>query len=161
MSDDRRLRRLRSSAARASRRLRYRVGLARLAMWLPLPLGAACAALAAVKVFRLGESVQHSLGYGIGALASAALAYVIHGFLKRPARWAGALALDEHHRLDDRVTNALELLEGPDRQRTEFEQAAVEDGLGVASRLDARRAVPVALPPELGISVLLLGLLGG
>lgn len=159
MASDARLIRIKKSAARAGRRLRYRVLWARLAMGLPLPLGAACVALAAIKILALAPKTQTFLFYGVAALALLTLGFVLHGALKRRPRWAGALALDEHHRLDDRVTTALELVESPPTARSSFENAAIEDGLKVAPWLDPRRAVPVPIPRELGVSVLLVALL--
>lgn len=161
MSQDARAQRIKRSAARAGRRFRYRVGLARLALWLPLPLGAAAAALAAIKVFRSGPDLQNALLWGVFALGVWTAGAVVHGFLQRPPRWAGALALDEHHRLDDRITTTLELLESPEAERSSFAQAAIEDGLSVATQLDVRRAVPLPVPRELGISAALAGLLFG
>lgn len=160
MSDDR-LKRLQRSAARAGRRLRYRVALARLAVWLPLSLGLAAAALAAGKVLRVGPQAERALLFIVAAVALASLGAVLHGLFRRLPRWAGALHLDEFHSLDDRVTTALELSETPDAERSGFERAAIEEGLAVAARLDPRRAVPVRLPRELGVSALLGVLLVG
>src|SRR5688500_2377319 len=118
MSRDTRLVRMQSSVARAGRRLRYRVALGRRATWLPLPPGAAAVGLAALKVLGLGPKAQSAVLWGVGASARAAGGAVLHGLWKRPPRWAGSLALDEYHRLDDRLTSALELLETPASERS-------------------------------------------
>lgn len=152
---------MKRSVRRAGRRLRYRVALRRLATWLPLPLGLAAVALAIIKVSRLSPRVQLFLLEGVGLVALAVAVLVLHGLFKRPPRWAGALALDEYHRLDDRVTTALEFLQTPEPERTGFTRAAIEDGLAVARRLDPRRAVPVPIPRELFVSAALGALLLG
>lgn len=161
MAPDRRAQRIRRSAARAERRLRYRLGIRRLALWLPLPLGVCGAALSAVKVFELGPRLQNSLFLGVLALTGWTIGMVVHGVLKRPPRWAGTLALDRHHHLNDRLTTALEYLESEEGHRSSFAQAAIEEGLGVSTRLEVRRAVPVPVPRELLISAALAGLLLG
>jgi hypothetical protein len=89
------------------------------------------------------------------------LALSVHALLRRPARWAGSLALDEHHGLSDRITTALALLAGPETERTALSEAAIEDGLALVDRLDPRRAVPVPIPRELSVSLLLAGFLFG
>ncbi|HET9931098.1 MAG TPA: hypothetical protein VFQ35_10440 [Polyangiaceae bacterium] len=133
----------------------------RLATWLPLPLGYAAGALALMK-FGAASSVAQRALVGVGVLlAVIAAAITIRALLRRPARWAGSLALDEYHGLSDRITTALSLLERPEAERTALSQAAIEDGLAVVDRLDPRRAVPVPIPRELGVSVLLAALLVG
>ena len=154
-------RRARRAASRAERRLRTRAFLQRLATWLPLPLGYAAGALALMKFGGANPALQRPL-LAVGALlALVAIGIALRALLRRPARWAGSLALDEYHGLSDRVTTALSLLEHPMAERTALSQAAIEDGLAVVDRLDPRRAVPVPVPRELGVSVLLTALLVG
>jgi hypothetical protein len=150
-------RRARRAVSKADRRLRLRAALVRLGLWLPLPLGYAAVALSVLKLAGLGSGVQRALLWVGASLALVALGVILQALLRRPPRFAAALALDQHHGLGDRVTTALSLLEIPADQRGGFETAAIDDGLAVAARLDPRRAVPVPIPRELGLSVLLLG----
>jgi len=154
-------RRARRAVSRADRRLRFRAALLRLGLWLPLPLGYAAVALSVLKLAGLGPGAQRALLWAFAALALVALGVILQALLRRPPRWAAALALDQHHGLGDRVTTALSLLEIPADQRGGFETAAIDDGLSVAARLDPRRAVPVPIPSELGLSALLLAAVVG
>lgn len=155
------LRRARRAASRAERRLRMRAFLRRLATWLPLPIGYAAAALAAMKLGAASPATQRALVVAGVGLAVIVAGIALRTLLRRPARWAGSLALDEHHGLSDRVTTALSLLERPEAERTALSLLAIEDGLSVVERLDPRRAVPVPIPREFGVSVLLAALLAG
>lgn len=161
MSQAEAFRRARRAASRADRRLRTRAFLQRLATWLPLPLGYAAGALALMKFGGASPSAQRALLGAGAAIALVATGIALRALLRRPARWAGSLSLDEYHGLSDRVTTALSLLEQPEAERTALSQAAIEDGLAVVDRLDPRRAVPVPIPRELGVSVLLAALLVG
>ncbi len=152
-------RKARRAAARAARRLRYRAGLARLAVWLPLPLGYATLALVALKLGAWSKSTERGLLFVGAVLVLFAFGVTLRALLRRPPRWSGALALDEHHQTGDRITTALALLEEPAEVRSGFSTLAIEDGLTRASSLDPRRAVPIPLPRELGLSALLLGTL--
>lgn len=158
MSSDPRRRRLRRAAARATRRLRYRAGLLRFSRWAPLPIGLLAAALAAIKVFRLGAEGQLLLLVLTAALALGVLVATLLSLLARSPRWSGSRALDEHHKLDDRLTTSLELGALPAERRSGLVEAAIEDGLSRGDKLAPGRAVPLAVPRELGVSGLLLGL---
>jgi len=138
-----------------------RAFLRRFALWLPLPLGYSAAALALLKVTTASPGAQRAaLGVGL-ALGALTLGMAVHALARRPARWAGSLALDEHHGLSDRITSALALLGRPESERTALSEAAIEDGLALVERLDPRRAVPVPIPREFAVSLLLGGLLLG
>lgn len=154
-------RRARRAVARAERRLRARAFLRRVALWLPVPLGYAALALCALKLTSASPAAQRVVLICGVLLAAATLGSALAALLRRPARWAGSLALDQHHGLSDRITTALSLLERPEAERTALSQAAIEDGLALVDRLDPRRAVPVPIPRELGVSVVLVGLLVG
>ncbi|HYO98467.1 MAG TPA: hypothetical protein VER33_28385 [Polyangiaceae bacterium] len=128
---------------------------------MPLPFGYAACALTLIKIGVLSPFGQQiALFVGIGCALFVAARAVL-ALLRPPPRWAPALALDAHHALGDRVTTTLELASLPSAERTGFVAAAIEDGLAVASRLEPRRAVPVRVPAELGLSGLLVLLLGG
>jgi hypothetical protein len=148
-------RKARRAAARAARRLRYRAALARLALWLPLPLGVGTISLAVLKFAGWGGGAERLL-VGLSAVSAlVALGVPLRALLRRPPRWSGALALDQHHQLGDRLTTALALLDGPEAGRTGLSALAIEDGLARASSLDPRRAVPIPIPRELAVSLLL------
>ncbi|HEY4159878.1 MAG TPA: hypothetical protein VGM29_17325, partial [Polyangiaceae bacterium] len=137
---------LRREARRAARRLLGRALLARVFALLPLLVLYAVLALGAVKIWRLDVARQRPLlwlAYGFCALL---LAYAADLVRRRQSPWRGSLALDEFHRLDDRVTTALAFSELPETERTPLMQAAIEDGVRLAGELSARRAVPFALP---------------
>jgi hypothetical protein len=139
---------LRREARRAARRLLGRALLARVFALLPLLVLYAVLALGAVKIWRLDVARQRPLlwlAYGFCALL---LAYAADLVRRRQSPWRGSLALDEFHRLDDRVTTALAFSELPETERTPLMQAAIEDGVRLAGELNARRAVPFSLPHE-------------
>jgi hypothetical protein len=117
-------------------------------------------ALAAVKVWRLDAARQRPLLWG-GALLVALLAAAVVELVRRKrSPWNGALELDTFHRLDDRVTSALAFSALAEGERTPLMQAAIEDGVRVAAELDARRAVPFAVPREAWLLAALCGALG-
>ncbi|HWA77128.1 MAG TPA: hypothetical protein VG937_32555 [Polyangiaceae bacterium] len=152
-------RRARRAVSRADRRLRARAALGRVASWLPLPLAYGVVALSVLKLAGWGPSARRVLVLVGALLTLTTVGVILRALLRRPPRFAAALALDHHHGLGDRVTTALSLLEVPADQRGGFVTAAIDDGLGVADKLDPRRAVPVPIPRELGVSVLLMGAL--
>lgn len=151
--------RLRRAARRAGRRARAAAVFSRFAWLLPLPLGYSVLALTAVKALRLDATSQR-IWWLLGVIPLLALVLGVGRvmFARRPPR-QGSIALDQFHGFRDRVTSALTFSELPASERTPLMQAAIEDGVALAGRLDPRRAVPIALPRELGVSlVLLLGL---
>jgi len=150
---------LRRAARRAGRRLRAAAVLRRFALLLPVPLAYSVLVLTAVKVLRLDATDQRVwwlLGGGPLLVLLVGVGRVI--FARRPP-WQGSIALDEFHGFHDRVTSALTFEQVPSAERTPLMQAAIEDGAALAGRLDPRRAVPIPLPRELGVTLaLLLGL---
>jgi len=144
----------------AARRAQARMRLARVVGILPiallLGLGASAVVLAVRKAFpeRLPEATAR--GLLIGAGLSLALAVTV-ALLQRLRPFSGALALDRHHALHGRLTNAIELGSKSEGVRTPFEAAAIEDGCKHAKGLSPRAAVPIRLPPRAGI-VALVGL---
>ncbi|MDQ2643035.1 MAG: hypothetical protein M3020_04420 [Myxococcota bacterium] len=159
MSTDKRLAAMRRAANRAGRRLRYRALLDRVRLLLPLPIGFAALALAAIKLARLGADSQTPLIYATAALGVLVLAACAAAWFRSPPRWAGALLLDRHHQLDGRLATALELAE--DKEPSTLAGLAIEDGIARAGKLDPRRAVPVPLPRDLWVSVALAALVFG
>lgn len=126
---------------------------------MPLPLGYAVLVLTAVKAFRLDAASQR-LWWLCGVVP--VLVFLVGVgrvlFARRP-RWQGSIALDQFHGFHDRVTSALTFSQVPAAERTPLMQAAIEDGVALGGRLDPRRAVPIAVPRELGVTLaLVLGL---
>lgn len=153
--------RLERAARSAGRRLRLRRALTAGAGWLPLPLGYVALVLGAVKALPL--STLQARPWLWGALVPAA--FVIFAAARaawsRRAPFEGALALDRHHGLDDRVANALAFSRLPAAQQTPLMQAAIADAAEHAGKLQPGRAARIAIPRELGLSALLvLGLCG-
>ncbi|MEO7036569.1 MAG: hypothetical protein ABI548_21665 [Polyangiaceae bacterium] len=152
---------LRRAAKRAERRASAAAVFSRATLLLPLPLGYAVAALTLVKALRWGGSGQRVLLL-IGLVPLLAFAIGVARVLlgKRPA-WRGSLALDQFHGFHDRVTSALTFSQVPEGERSPMMKAAIEEGAALAGSLDPRRAVPIHVPPELGVVlVLVLGLVG-
>ena len=150
---------LRRAARRAGRRAHAAAVFSRITLLLPLPLGYAVLALTLIKALRLDPASQR----GWWLLGGVPLLIFIWGvgralFTRRPS-WQGSIALDQFHDFHDRVTSALAFSQVPVAERTPLMQAAIEDGAALAGRLDPRRAVPIALPRELGLVLtLMLGL---
>ncbi len=127
---------------------------------LPLPLGYSVFALTLLKALRLGGSVERAFLL-VGLLPAAAfLLGVARVLFSRGPTWQGSLALDAYHGFQDRVTSALTFSELPSAARSSLMQAAIEDGVAVAGALDPRRAVPIRVPPETGLVLLLVVGLG-
>ncbi|MEO6602548.1 MAG: hypothetical protein ABIQ16_21880 [Polyangiaceae bacterium] len=150
---------LQRAARRAGQRKRIAAVLSRFMRLLPLPLGYAVGALTLVKALRLDPSLQRSLIL-VGLVPVLGLVLSVgRALFARRAAWSGAIALDQFHGLHDRVTTALSFSRLPEAERTPLMQAAIEDGAALAGQLDARRAVPIPVPPETGVAAfLILGL---
>ena len=150
---------LRHAARRAGRRARAAAVFGRIALLLPLPLGYAVLVLTLVKALRLDTASQR--GWWLLGLLPLVIFLVGVGrvlFSRRPS-WQGSIALDQFHGFHDRVTSALSFSQVPVAERTPLIEAAIEDGVALAGKLDPRRAVPVGLPRELAVTLgLLLGL---
>ncbi|MEI9937099.1 MAG: hypothetical protein WDO69_07725 [Pseudomonadota bacterium] len=131
----------------------------RITLLLPLPLGYAVLVLTLIKAFRLDAASQRG-GWLLGVVPL--LVFVVgvgRVLFTRRTSWGGSIALDQFHGFHDRVTSALSFSQVPLAERTPLMQAAIEDGVLLAHRLDPRRAVPIGVPRELGVVLaLLLGL---
>jgi hypothetical protein len=153
--------RLERAASRTGRRLKLRRALTAASLCLPLPLGYAAVVLGVAKVLPLSlEQARPWLWGGLVPVAVVILAALRAAFARR-APFEGALALDRHHGLEDRVTNALAFAQVPAAERTPLMDAAIADAAERAPKLEPRRAARIAIPRELGYSAaLLLGLVG-
>jgi hypothetical protein len=100
----------------------------------------------------------------VGAAALVVLA-IVAVMLRRLAPGAGTIALDKHHQLHDRLTNALafEAIAAP--ERSALMEVAIDDACEHAPRLAPSKAAPLRAPRDLaaalglGVGVLALGLL--
>ena len=142
-------------------RLRVNRLVSRFFMLLPIPLVYGVGALTAIKALRLPPDTQETLLW-VGLIPVAILVggSLQSWFARRPPH-AGALALDRHHGLHDRITNALTFRSLTPPERTALMDAAIEDALSVATDLRPRRAAPLHLPREIPIVALLVGALVG
>lgn len=156
MSDKlRAISRLERQAGRAAFRLRLDAVLARAAFLSVVPITAAAVLLTLVKVGWLAPGSRWLVASGAGA-ALVFVGGVLHAALRRRPPFEGALALDRHHGLRERVTNALAFSKVPEAERPPLMQAAMEDALAVSKDLSPRRAVPLHLPRDLGAAAALL-----
>lgn len=153
---ERGLARFQRSAARAERRRRLGLAFQAAARVAPVPL----ALLAPLLAF---EKLRPSSGAALAVVVGAALALTsIVGAalwvgLRRGPNLSGALLLDDFHATGGRIANALAFARLAKSERTPLMQLAIEDALGIVQRLDVRRAVPLPLPRESGLVVLLVG----
>lgn len=155
------LRRLERAAARTGRRLKLRRALTAGVACLPLPLGYAAVVVGACKALPLGAEQARPWLWGVLVPLALVLFVALRAAFKSRAPFEGALALDRHHGLEDRITNALAFARLPAAERTPLMEAAILDAAERAPRLEPRRAARIALPREAGWSAgLLLGLAG-
>ena len=151
---ERGLARFRRSAGRAERRARVSVGLAAAARVAPLSLLLVAPALAFTKV-RAGHGelwVWLSTALGL----TLALGRALWVGLKRHAPLSGAIELDRFHDTGGRIANALAFARVPVAERTPMMELAIDDALAVVARLEPRRAVPMRLPRETPLVLLLV-----
>jgi hypothetical protein len=152
---------LASAAARTARRLSLGRALAGVAAYLPLPLGYLALVLGAAKVLPLTAAQARPWLWGALVPTLLVLAMMVRAALARRSPFEGSLALDRHHGLDDRITNALAFAKLPDAERTPLMNAAIADATEHSGKLEPARAARVRLPRELALSAALLaGLLG-
>ncbi|WP_437731092.1 hypothetical protein [Sorangium sp. So ce1335] len=166
MSDSRtkHLDRIRSAAFAVELRLRFGRALRALPSALTLALAIAAGTLAVHKALpaHLGEQRARQLLLGAGLLV---LATVVVAMLRRLPPRAGTMALDRHHGLHDRLTNAIAFDALPAAQRTPLMEAAIDDACEHAAGLRPAGAAPLAVPRELlasaavGLGVLAVALL--
>ena len=153
--------RLERAANKTGRRLKLRRALTAGSAWLPLPLGYAALVLGAAKALPLAAGQARPWLWAAFVPAAFVVVAAVRAAWSRRAPFEGALTLDRHHGLEDRISNALAFSRLPDAERTPLMQAAIADAAERATKLEPRRAARIALPRELGASaLLLLGLLG-
>jgi hypothetical protein len=153
--------RLERAARQTGRRLKLRRALTAGSACLPLPLGYAALVLGASKALSLGAAQATPWLWGTLVPAAAVLVVALRAAWVQRSPFEGALALDRHHGLDDRIANALAFAQLPEAERTPLMQAAMADAAEHAPKLEPSQAARIAIPRELGYSALLvLGLFG-
>jgi chemotaxis protein histidine kinase CheA len=151
------LRRLARTARWTALRLRIDQTVARAFLLLPVPLLYAVAALTFVKMRRpADDTIETLLLLGLVPLGVLVVG-TAHAWLSSRPKHIGALALDRHHGLHDRITSALAFTELPQSERTPLMVAAIDDAVETAKKLEPRRAAPLHFPRELPIVALLVG----
>lgn len=149
------LRRVERAAGRAARRLRWNRALEVLAKWSPLPLLVAAGALGYGKLAPPSATRALLMSVAVGGACLGVIAYTVVVWRRAARREEGALALDRHHGLDERLTTALAFAvrgraaaesERASALQQAFEELAIRDALERATRLDPRGAVPLRLP---------------
>jgi hypothetical protein len=150
--------RLERAARRAERRARLAAALRSSLRVLPAALALAAVALAMAKVRPSLVTERALVAVGVLGLA-VTLAVALRAALGRRAPFAGAIALDRHHRTGGRVANALAFSRVPEGERSALMQLAIDDAVTSVQALAPRRAVPIPVPRELALVALLaLGL---
>jgi len=137
-------------AGRAERRIRFVRALTWGTTALCVGLTGAALTLALRKTDHLAEKTARGL---LAAEGLAVLAVASAGWMRRLPDRAGAIALDRHHGLKDRLASALSF--GEQKDRTPFMDAAIDDALAVVHTVQPRKAVPLKAPRDLAIAAVL------
>jgi hypothetical protein len=161
MSQANQISRLERAARNTGRRLKLRRALTATSACLPLPLGYAAVVIGAAKALPLTAVQARPWLWGALLPAAFVVAVAVRAALSRRAPFEGALALDRHHGLEDRISNALAFSRLPSAERSPLMQAAIADAAEHAGKLEPRRAARIVVPRELLFSAaLVLGLVG-
>jgi len=142
--------------------------LARALLVLPSALVVALAITAVTLAIRKVAPDRLSNVRAIEILAGAAaltLLSLVAVMLRRLSPGAGTIALDRHHKLHDRLTNALAFEGIAPADRSALMEVAIDDACEHAARLDPSKAAPLRAPWDLfaplalGVGVAALALL--
>lgn len=145
------LARLSRLSGRAETRMRLSAGLSAFVTHLAIALVAVAATLGILKTVpgfsgRIARDV----------LAGAALSVVIGtawAASRRLPKLAGAMALECHHGLAGRLSNALAFAAFPQADRTALMDLAIDDACGTVANLSARKACPIGWPRDLPVAI--------
>ena len=148
--------RLAKLARAAAVRARINDVAARAAALAPIPLVYAVVGICLIKVLHAPPALVRGLAWGALGPALLFLGGVLHAALRQKPALGGAVALDRHHGLHDRVANALSFATVAEAQRSPMMQAAIDDALATASDLSPSRAVPLRAPRDLVPALALL-----
>jgi hypothetical protein len=158
---DERLGRLERAARSTGRRLKLRRALTAASACLPLPLGYVAIVLGAAKAWPLTALQARPWLWGALVPAVFVIAAAARAAFSRRSPFEGALALDRHHGLEDRIANALAFSRLAEAEQTPLMQAAIADAAEHAKKLEPGRAARIVIPRELVFSAaLVLGLVG-
>lgn len=114
------------------------------------------ASLVALVLRKTGHVGEGTLRLVLGASLLGTLAAVVAAYARPIAARAGAVALDRHHGLADRISSALSFLELAPEDRSPFMNLAILDGARAARAVDPKGAVPLRAPRDLAAAVGLL-----
>ena len=153
---ERGLERFRRSARRAERRRHLEAALGKVARVTPPCLVLLAPFIALVKL-RPSHGAELALTAAVVLVLFVLAGVALWAGLRKSAPLAGAIELDAFHHTGGRIANALAFARLPPAERTPLMQLAIEDALGAVAELDARRAVPLRVPSEASVVVLLLG----
>ncbi|HVU04458.1 MAG TPA: hypothetical protein VHE30_22025 [Polyangiaceae bacterium] len=148
-------------ARSAALRLRLNEILARASLGAVLLLAYVAFALSVVKVTHGAPSAVRGLAWGGAVPLLVWFGLLLHAALRHAPSTRGALALDRHHGLDDRITNALEFAGVSAESRTSLMEAAIEDAARFADAASPPKAVPLRAPRDAPAVLLLLVACGG
>ena len=138
------------AAARTERRMRLVRALAWGTTALCIGLGAAGITLAVRKTDKISDKATKGL---LVAEGLAVLAVASAGWMRRLPSRAGAIALDRHHGLHDRLSSALTFAE--EKEPSPFMAAAIDDAVAVVHTVQPRKAVPLKAPRDLAMAAVL------
>ncbi len=151
--------------ARAARHAEIRLRLNRGLRWfvglLPVPLVYSVGVLTYIKAARPGVEREQLLLYMGAALLVVPVAGMLLAYFAKRSKHLGAMALDRHHGLADRLTSALSFTAIEQDKRSELMNAAIVDATEKARGLKPRRAAPINVPRELPIVAFLIASLVG
>lgn len=85
----------------------------------------------------------------LAVAAALVLIALLAVMLRRLSPGAGTITLDRHHKLHDRLTNALAFEAIPSADRSALMEVAIDDACEHASRLEPSKAVPLRAPSDL------------
>jgi hypothetical protein len=149
----RELARIRRSARAVELRLRIGRALAALPPALTAALAVSAGTLAVRKTLPSFLSEWRAREILAGA-ALAVVAGLVVALLRRLPPRAGTVALDRHHELHDRLSNALAFDALPAAERTALMEIAIDDACEHAPRLAPSKAAPLRLPRDLAAAAL-------
>jgi hypothetical protein len=125
---------------------------------LPAVLAFSAVALGMVKL-RPSVLTERALVVVVVVGLSLVVVLALRAAFRRRPPFAGAIALDRHHKTGGRVANALAFSRVPEAERSALMQLAIDDALSKVQKLAPRRAVPIPVPRETAlVAVLIVGL---
>ena len=145
------LTRVARAARRTERRIRFSAALDALVSMLAISLVAVALALTLSKV--APGAFPHAVRDVVLAGLVATIVATVRAATRRLPRFSGALLLDVHHGLSDRLTNALSFASLPPEQRTPLMEVAIEDACSQAPKLSPRKAMPLRWPRDLAAAL--------